>query len=624
MRQSWIKTIRAFFVPLLALMLSACQTDDFQVPHTGPHEVGFYAGGSTQTRTEMLPNGLSAVWTAGDELAVWAKNSSGVFTLSNQIFKTYGIDGRHGFFTSTLSEAMPDDTYTYYCTYPVPKSVDGTNVTFNIPAVQDGKVSGGADIMIAEPVQRGALTPVPDPENHSGMSMEMNRMLHQFRFYVPDGISDLGEDINEIYVTMPDPVVGTVSADLTSPGNGLVLSGGSDMFVVNLSDGLPLSPSAADIHYACAAICPSDKVYTDSDYMNITIYSQSYKAVLDPISLADRQFLAGHSTPVRMMLPTHFDEYYRLTMNVGDNHIGEPLAKVTISFDGEPWYTFGVTGADQDGNFTHVVEALNAEGKDAYELIIDKIDSGKATYIYETDHAFVNRPLTSDMMTYDGNSIVLELGDVPYLLYEDFATAKAIAHDDDYSPGLNDDQNLKGYLLNGYMPIDGWNAARFSIIEGDFIRINCRYQSGAWVVGRYCGRLDTPALKYLKSDANVDVVVEFDEAFSIPTGLGVDDVAYTKARYKVGYHTKSESSAINSVTSNNVNGNSTIINTTSNLGNQSLLQMAHQEITIKSAGQSTRVVFYADTEYSKSTLASNLVYYLYLDNIKVYIKNKEK
>ena len=56
-----------------------------------PQQVGFYAGGA-QTRTEMLDNGLSAVWVADDQIALWARGSSGSYALSYQFFKTYGLD----------------------------------------------------------------------------------------------------------------------------------------------------------------------------------------------------------------------------------------------------------------------------------------------------------------------------------------------------------------------------------------------------------------------------------------------------------------------------------------------------------------------------------------------------
>ena len=95
-------------------------------------EVGLYVGG-VQTRTVIQPNGLSASWEAGDELALWARNSAGEYTLENQLFKMHGYDDARGFFTSTLPESMPQGRYTYISCYPYPASVNGTKAVFNIP-----------------------------------------------------------------------------------------------------------------------------------------------------------------------------------------------------------------------------------------------------------------------------------------------------------------------------------------------------------------------------------------------------------------------------------------------------------------------------------------------------------
>jgi hypothetical protein len=75
------------------MTLSSCADELHTVSSRLPQEVkvGFYAGG-TQTRTEMLPNGLSAAWKEGDQLAVWAADANGSYVLSNQIFGSYGID----------------------------------------------------------------------------------------------------------------------------------------------------------------------------------------------------------------------------------------------------------------------------------------------------------------------------------------------------------------------------------------------------------------------------------------------------------------------------------------------------------------------------------------------------
>jgi hypothetical protein len=122
MRRTNFKIIyECVLTAIAAVIVSSCAdkenitTDTVNVQQ----QVGFYAGDS-QTRTEMLENGLSTVWVADDIISLWAKNSSGSLTLSNQKFKTYGVDSRKGFFTSDLSSAMPDDSYTYYGCYPAP------------------------------------------------------------------------------------------------------------------------------------------------------------------------------------------------------------------------------------------------------------------------------------------------------------------------------------------------------------------------------------------------------------------------------------------------------------------------------------------------------------------------
>ena len=100
---------------LSAFMTSSCQTDGmlWERSQSQPVEVGFYAGDAL-TRTTILPNGLSAVWQPGDQLALWARNSAGDFVLQNQIFRTFGLGDKRGFFTSTLASEMPEDTYNYY------------------------------------------------------------------------------------------------------------------------------------------------------------------------------------------------------------------------------------------------------------------------------------------------------------------------------------------------------------------------------------------------------------------------------------------------------------------------------------------------------------------------------
>ena len=160
MTRNWTIKVRALLV-LATAAFTGCH-DELHDTQSFAHHVGFYAGGG-QTRTIMQSNGLSTDWQKDDELALWAKGSSGDFVLQNQLFKNYGSEHSRGFFTSSLSAVMPEDVYTYYCCYPVPLSVEGTRATFNLPAVQDGRASGGADVHSQEFSGTCGRVPLPRP-----------------------------------------------------------------------------------------------------------------------------------------------------------------------------------------------------------------------------------------------------------------------------------------------------------------------------------------------------------------------------------------------------------------------------------------------------------------------------
>ena len=292
------------------------------------------------------------------------------------------------------------------------------------------------------------------------------------------------------------------------------------------------------------------------------------------------------------------------------------MANIRISKDGQELFTYSNSSGVYH-NINYLKEYNGESEKASYEALVNAIAEGKAVLNFETEHASVDIPMTTDMMSRSGNSAELDLGDVPYLLFEDFSDAMDSAHDDDYTASAKTDTNLGGYLLNDYMSLDGWNASRYRIYEGDNIRINVRYQSGAWVVGRYCGRLDTPALKYLKSNTSTTIVFEFKYSFDVPSGYNVDDSKEKKAKYRIGTHTESEGSAIDGVTSGNISDKATIHYTSAGHADGDGGTVSY-EMNVN--GPSTRIVIFADTDQNSKKIGANSVYYLNIDNIKVYIK----
>ena len=473
----------------------------------GPQVVGFHAGGGSQTRTQMLPNGLSADWVAGDELAVWARNSSGSYFLSNQIFKTYGLDGQRGFFTSTLDSAMPEDDYTYYCCYPVPVSVNGTKVTFDVPAVQDGKASGGADIMIATPVQHAALTPVPDPEDHSGMSMTMNRMMHQFRFYIPADNAVIGnEKITKIVLTFPRDVVGKATMDLTDPTSASVLSEGTSKITMNLSAPLQAS-SALDTYYACMVMNPT--AFDAGESVRVQAYTSSMIAQVDPIDLCARDFQAGHSTPVKLKVKAITDYPYQISFTVSANNLGEKPNSITLTapqsciWEGHGSNVFTYA----PGRKIEVGEKITLRFED--EAGYRAFSGQSITVLYDSDNALTNQTVKiSDLSSVNSANVSLT---VPYLFYEDFSSISSFSDGhDNPSTGIASDTYVGitdniGTLTSA---LNGWTGVRVGGQSGTAVRICCRYQNvakGAY----YKGQLYAPPISTIKDGKDVNISVSF-------------------------------------------------------------------------------------------------------------------
>lgn len=475
----------------LIVCISSCQQKEWTMTsqNDGPVTVGIAAGGS-QTRTSLLPNGLSAVWADGDELAVWALNSSGTYTLSSQSFIVYASDGGRAWFTSTLDSAMPSDAYTYYASYPSPVSLNGTDATFSVSDVQDGKASGGADVMIAEPVSYGALTPIHDPDDHDMMSMSLRRMMHHFRFFIPEGTDMLdGEPVEKIVLGFPADVVGDVTADLSDPDAAMSLGNGSRKVTLELAE--PLLPSTASHrNYADAVLFP--QAFADGASFTIKAYSETKVASTDPVDLKGRTFSGGHSTPVRLLF-TDVHDYCRIFVRISRNNLGEDLNYVTLT---------APSGCRWGDNGSNVLQ-LSADGLvgEGFELEVPFEEeayyrqfSGKTiNVVFDSEHVNTSVDYVMPDMS-SSHSVNVDLV-VPYLLFEDFSGVAKFSSDDDYSGGS------KSGSKNAVSFLDGWSGGRIGAEAGKCVRIAARRETSA----RYGARVDSAPIIALKSPADLRV-----------------------------------------------------------------------------------------------------------------------
>lgn len=507
MRRNWTKCVYVFSLLAILFLTPACQ-NDIHERNLSKCEVAIYAGG-TQTRTQMQPNGLSTVWETGDLLALWARNQAGTFTLSNQTFKAYGLDSGRGFFTSTLDSEMPQGTYTYYCCYPKPKSVDGTKVTFDVPAVQDGKASSGADIMVADPTQFGPLTVIPQlDDDHSLLSLNMNRMMHQFRFYVPAENTVLGnEQITKIVVTFPRNVVGTTTLDLADPSSAAVLSSGTKQITLNLKSPLKLS-SGNEPYFACMAINPTK--FAEGETMQIKAYTSNRIAQIDPVDLCARDFQAGHSTPVKLKVKSIIDYPYLLTFTLGANNLGEKPNSITLTAPqsckwegaGSNVYTYS------PGRKIEVGEKIVIRFED--EAAFREFSNKSISVVYDSDNVLSYQTIVIPDIT-SANSASASLS-IPYLLIQDFSGIGSFndGHDNP-TVGMSSD-TWKGINELSGNGLAGWYATRIGVQGGTAARICCRFENVTVGVGSsayYKGRLYTPILSNIKDGKDVKLSVSF-------------------------------------------------------------------------------------------------------------------
>lgn len=506
MRRNYAKSVLYSLLVFSSVALSSCTrgelTEDTVQKPQGV-EVGIYAGGQ-HTRTEMGENGLSAHWSADDELSVWATSSSGSYVLSNQVFYAYGLDEKLGYFTTTLPSEMANWRYTYYSCYPVPESVNGTSVTFDLPSRQDGKVSSGADIMIATPTSFGPLTPMPEVEDHSGLSLEMNRMMHQFRFQVPSTDDKLnGAAIQKINLAFPVNVVGKVTLDYTDPSKPATLSNGSKDVVLDLKEPVTVQQQ----NYACVALVPVK--FESGQKLQIKAYTADKIVTMDPIDLRAKECLAGHSTPVMLIIKSVTDYPYQLTFKVAANNLGENPN--SIRFEAPS----GCVWPEQSSNvYTYAPGRKISVGEQIVFRFEDEaqyraFSSKKINITYDSDNALTSQSVTlANLSSTDKSSISLT---VPYLFYEDFSGISSFNDGHDNPTVGTSSDTYKGIteLSSKTSALSGWYGTRIGGQSGTSIRICCRYEHVLLAGAYYKGRVYTPFLSNIKDGKDVKVSVSF-------------------------------------------------------------------------------------------------------------------
>lgn len=591
------------YLIIILFCLTACipgnlQTDDFPGHREGPVmlAVGVRSGGGTGvdvSKAAINPDGISFHWEASDKIALWARNSLGEYTLSGQVFDMLGNAGGEAVFTTTIAGPMPEDIYSYYACSPSPVSVNGTTAVFAIPSRQNGKLSD-ADIMMGGPVSQGGLGPYVTG-SPSSLTMTLKHLVHVLKFYLPDGTDGInGESVRRLRVDMPAGICGTLSVDVTDPAATAAFSGSSSSFVLDLSEPLR-SSSESERLYACAAVAPFS--YDGTVPMRITLFSDSYKASAEDISISGRDFVAGHATPVKVSISS-VKERSVLKFRLDGNFIGEDVRKITLT--APEGCVFGDGGGStyvyEPGGAVPVGTELEFEFED--ESAFRAFAGKTVTVAYDSEHVLAYQNIVPPAAA--GKTCIVPMT-APYLLFEDFSGVASFSSNDAYTGGFSTGGK------DGYGPfLGGWTGERIGGQAGLSVRLAARRETSA----RYHSRMDSAPLPQIKSP--VDVRVSFDYSMGENHG-GILSRQYGMNVY-VGYVTSTQMYD-NGSTAGTFNY-SFNINETS--GSYSSIT-DHDDVLIQDlpAGSQNRISWRAEVENHAG--ANNNTDWLYLDNVKVQV-----
>ena len=559
------------------------------------------------TRTTLDEEGTQVKWQTGDQLALWAVNSASQRVIEAATFSLYHYNASYNSASFRGSiPALAEDTYSYYAVSPVPAATDGLQVSYDIPAVQDGTFHGEWDVMVAKPVTGEALRE-HDRKDANGISdnsdivnLQFAHKIHVLKITLPK--NDLGEPITEIELTFPTAVTGRLTVDASNPEADATLSGGSKTLTLRFAE----PKDAGDVVYAMIAPVTLEEGQQIS-ILAVGESSESESRTFAPAS-ADRTFAAGHTTPINYNVPGLGRMFTRLNFRLdeaGANTLGEEIDSFTVTApegwvfeDGTRSRTFNVTGTGD-----YLVRFRDYPNQTA--------ETSGFQVTYDSEHALLTETFTLPAVTPETLNQVAAFR-VPYLFEEDFSGVYGYSDHDNAGHGWTSDTTTDAIDLSS-QNLAGWSGARTGAQANTSIRVCCRAQSvfGGSTLYRYHGRLDSAPLANLKAGKTANVRVTFNYGGGRSGNSNFNPLA------ACGYTTTQ--GVINSRQDRDQNWYISGAQIIPGLGvNDSFTSLPYtMEYTIPSCSNQHRLSWEVNSTGEASTTNANL--WLYLDNIRVSI-----
>ena len=492
-----------------------------------PVEVAIRASHSFLSRTALgdVPTDTEGAsqpieWSVGDTIAVWAKAAGEQnYTLDGQIFKfaTYNATYDSSDFMAKLDSPMPAGTYKYGAVYPLPKSNAGVRVKYTLPSVQSGQYDPSLDVMFAstQGIALHNITKEPDeiPWIESQQpNLEFRHMFHLVRIRVPE--NRLGEDIKQLQIIFPYPVVGDVEFDAMAPNDSeKVWENMSNKITVNLPDEDLLN---ANGRYVWLHIFPSNLALTENN-PPLRIRACSKSGVISKevtASLSGKTFQRGHITPIALTIPESDETVYKeITFSCPDNEtypnfLGENATTMYV----REWPATLKPIKSQSAT-------ISSSGNGVFKVKFYYLNNEDYQFNTQTNNAKITVAFDSANATVNHNSFTTELPSdllpdnpvahyaLPYLFYEDFTSAIGHAnytHSGIASHGNDDAEELVNYGLDINKNQQCWTAARYDIGEAKAIRVCNRAEY--WIAGStHNGRIDSPNMNRLIGTTSLSI-----------------------------------------------------------------------------------------------------------------------
>lgn len=452
---------------------------------------------SPTTRTAIGGENLDhTYWSERDTIELYWRTTGSSDALNNgQPFSCYRFEGTVSTF-STEMEALPSGSYDYFATYPKPASVNGTQVTYNLPAEQPGtycppdlhaEYTGNLDFMLATP-----LSSQPNLDGNNTLTMNFIHQCHVMRIQVPTGRNQWGSPIHKLRVEFPSPVVGKMTMDLTNPTATPTLTEGSNTVTAVLSK--PLTESEEDDvngNYVWLFLCPG----TVNGTVRFTAYDEQDNQITSISQQINRKLKAGRITPVNLTIPGSLSTT-NLVFSITGNNLGETPNSFTVTAPEGALFCNGTNQQEFQVNASnnYTVSFYNqTNGVNHSELI----RTNGLTFTYDSDNAIVSELQEISFEEEASENINLT---VPYLLYEDFSDVNSFDYETDRSTS-----NPDAIWLNQY-GLTGWSGTRVGVETGKAMRISVRHET----IAQYPGRVDSPPLSAIKEGHSVKVRLSFN------------------------------------------------------------------------------------------------------------------